>query len=166
MNLSLSVEVEDIPGRLRRLLSVFEQVNANIISIVHIHAKKIGLYVPLEITFSIPNKNALKKLSMLLKKEDGWRIISLEKTYEFKQLTFGLVGHIIHTKSIEKITNCTNTAGANVLKISMTTPYKKNGESSALLTISAKNDDVLSKAISKIEDMCRQNKLLLIKAIE
>ncbi len=149
-----------------RLLGIFEQVNANIISITHVRTKKINSRVLIEIVFSIQNKNALIKLGTLLKQENGWRVISLEKTYQLKTITFGLVGHIMHTKSMEKLINSVNSFGANVSRFSMNIPPGKKVENSALISFEVGKDDILFKSMAKIERICAQNNLLLIKVIE
>ncbi len=90
----LEIELEDRPGHLRRLLEIFEQVNANIISTVHSRVRSSSILVPVEIIFTIPRKEMLENMNALLK-QGGWHILSLSKIIEMKRINLGIVGHII-----------------------------------------------------------------------
>ncbi len=164
MKASLEVELEDRPGQLRKILGVFEQANANVVSVTHIHGRKTNSHVPVEIIFTVPGKEALAQMNSLLK-EGGWHILSLGKVAQLRRVTVGIVGHIIRTKSVEPIIDKVDSLGANVSKFSATMPCE-SGESSALISFEAEDDSVLSRAMDEIERICRENNLLLIKTVE
>lgn len=114
--------------------------------------------------FNIGSKDALEKMGALLK-EGSWRVLSLEKIAQFRRITLGLIGHIIRTKSVESLVNKVDALGANVSKFSVNMP-NQSGESSALISFEAEDDEVIEKAMAEIENTCRQNDLLLIRAVD
>lgn len=161
---SMEVELEDKPGQLRKILGVFEEMNANLISAIHTRGRKTSLNVSVELIFTIPNMDALEQMGKILK-EQGWRIISLEKISQLTRVTVGIIGHLIHTKSINTLINNVNARGANVFKFFMNMPCSSR-ESSALLCFEAEDEIVISNAMAEIETVCTQNCLLLIKMVE
>ncbi|VVB99974.1 ACT domain protein [uncultured archaeon] len=161
---SLEVELEDRPGQLRSLLGVFEEANANIISVTHIHGRKANSHVPVEIIFTAAGKEALATMDAALRK-GGWHVVSLEKVIQLRRVTVGLVGNIIRTRSVEVLIDRVDALGANVSKFSMNMPCQ-SGESSALITFEAEDEAVIAKAMDEIGKICGQNNLLLIKPVE
>ncbi len=164
MKASLEVELEDRPGQLRSLLGVLEQVNANVISVTHIHGRKANSHVPVEVIFNIASKDALEQMARLLK-EGGWHMIALAKVAQLRRITVGIVGHIIREKSVEDMINKVDALGANVSKFSVNMPCESN-ESSALITFEAEEDEVIKKAMDEIGRMCAQKGFLLIRAVD
>ncbi len=164
MKASLEVELEDKPGQLRKLLDVLSEVNANITSVTHMHGKKTNSHMPVIVTFAIVGKEALERLSALLRK-DSWKVISLGKLAQLRRITVGIVGHIIHTRSVETMVRKVDVLGANVSKFSVNMP-SHSGESSALITFDTEDDEIVSRALRTIEEVCSQNNLMLIKTVE
>lgn len=163
MKASLKVILRDTPGQLRKALEVFENVNANVISVMHVHGEKVGDEVPVEIIFGIPDREALQRMEILLR-ESGWKVLSIGKIVQLSRITVGIIGHIIGTKSFEEMITKVDELGANVCDFSIRMPAK-NIESSALLTFESENNECTENAISEIGKLCEKNGLLLIKPV-
>lgn len=164
MKVSLEVELEDRPGQLRNLLGVFEQANANVISITHLRGRRIENRVPIQIVFTVPEKETIGKMDDCLRK-GGYRVISMGKISQPRGVTVGVVGHIIRTKSVEEIIEKVDSLGANVSRFAVNMP-SQSGESSALISFEAEEEGVVAKAVEELESLCRKNGLLLIKQVE
>lgn len=161
---SLKLEIEDTPGQLRNLLGIFEQVNANIISIVHKRAEKSSLMVPVEIVFSVPEKKVLESIGILLK-QAGRTVFSLNKVARIQRVSIGIVGHIIKTGSVETLIKKIDSNGANVFKFTASMPGE-NHESSAIISFEAENSEIIAKTMKEIKMYCEYSNLLLIREVE
>ena len=82
---------------------------------------------------------------------------------ERKIIAFEILGHIVHTKSLERIINEMDSTGANVCAMEMSMPSHE-GESAAIVKIEG-NEEQLEKCGKLVEKLCENDGLVLLREI-
>lgn len=152
--------MEDKPGQLIRVLEPISKLGGNIIGIIHQRGKKTPLNrVPVEITLSIDSK----KVQELMEKLNQFLVRSFDEIRLLESANLILIGHIIHTDLSDTVTKI-DSSDAECVELIVSMP-KLSGKSTAMLTIAAKNDDALEKAIDRLKDICRTKNIEVIEPI-
>ncbi|MCS7121878.1 MAG: ACT domain-containing protein [Archaeoglobaceae archaeon] len=158
--MTVVVELEDKPGQLIRVLEPISKLGGNIIGIIHQRGKKTPLNrVPVEITLSIDSK----KVQELMEKLNQFLVRSFDEIRLLESANLILIGHIIHTDLSDTVTKI-DSSDAECVELIVSMP-KLSGKSTAMLTIAAKNDDALEKAIDRLKDICRTKNIEVIEPI-
>lgn len=163
MRAFLEIEVEDVPGALRKMLGVLERANANITTITHARAKRTGTHIVVGVIFTVSGMEAMDRLAREFR-EGGWHVLALQKDVQFRRLTVGLVGNIAGTKSMDEMISSVNAVGANVSGFTAVMP-SQGKESSALITFEAEEKGTMDRAMAAIEAICGKNGLLMVRPV-
>ncbi|HIP24997.1 MAG TPA: ACT domain-containing protein [Archaeoglobus profundus] len=163
MIISIVVELEDKPGQLVKVLEPISKFGGNIISVVHQRDKITPLKrIPVNISFQIDDK----KVDALIKaiKERGI-VVKVDKVRLTATTTLLLIGHIVHTDVDDTITKIDSTGFAEVVDMHIKMP-RLNEPSTAIVTISATNEDNLKKAIDLLKDICKKKNITVIEPLD
>ncbi|MCS7144080.1 MAG: ACT domain-containing protein [Archaeoglobaceae archaeon] len=157
---TLIVELEDKPGQLLRVLEPIARNGGNIVGIFHQRGKKTPLNrIPVEISFRADSKKA-EKIIEELQKEVLVRRFGKIRTSVVSLL---LIGHVIHTDLSDTIKRVDN-SDAECVELSVTMP-ELNEPSTAMITISAKSEEALEKALERVREICKEKKIMVIEPI-
>lgn len=163
MLLTLIVELEDKPGQLLKVLKPISELGGNIVGIVHQRGRKTPLNrIPVEISLKIDER----KVKMLIDKiqELGVVIRSYDEVKLIATTSLLLIGHIIHTDLSDTI-NRVDSEDSEIVELQVCMP-EINRPSTAIVTISAKSPEDLSKAISKLKEVCSEKGIIVIEPVE
>ncbi len=162
MLLTLIVELEDKPGQLVKVLEPISKLGGNIVGIVHQRGKKTPLNrVPVEISLKIDGKKVDRLLDVL--KRSGVIIRSCNEEKLIATTSLLLIGHIIHTDVSDTI-NKIDSGDAECVELHVSMP-RVNEPSTAMVTISARNEDKLKAAVEKLKKVCREKGIDVIEPI-
>jgi len=162
MLLTLIVELEDKPGQLVRVLEPISKLGGNIVGIVHQRGKKTPLNrVPVEISLKIDGRKVGELLETL--RSAGVIIRSCNEERLTATTSVLLIGHIIHTDLSDTI-NKIDSGDAECVELHISMP-RVNEPSTALVTISARNEERLRAAIEKLKEVCKEKGIDLIEPI-
>ncbi len=164
MKIILEVLLKDVPGQLMQALSALEDAQCNVQSIVHFRERKNkNNEVPVQLVLNAESKKQLEKLKAVL---EGKKIAvaSIGEIKTTQSSTVGIVGHLVRTKSVERIINELDATGVNVSDIKVTMPAAES-ESSALVTMEAENAEKIGQATILLRQICLEKNLLLVESL-
>ena len=163
MIVTLVVELEDKPGQLLRVIEPISKLGGNIISVVHDRNRSTPLKrVPVEFTLDIdPLK--LERLIETLRKS-GIYVRSYNEIKLSVSTSLLLIGHIIRTDLGDTVNRIDSTGFAEVVDIHISMPHL-NRPSTAILTISAKSEEHLKKAVEILKGVCKDKGILVIEPL-
>lgn len=163
MIISIVVELEDKPGQLLKVLEPISKFGGNIISVVHRRDKITPLKrIPVKISFQIDDKKVDALIEAI--KERGV-VAKVDKVRLTATATLLLIGHIVHTDVDDTITRIDSTGFAEVVDMHIKMP-KLNEPSTAIVTISATNEENLRKAIDLLKDICKKKDIIVIEPLD
>ncbi|MFN3384615.1 MAG: ACT domain-containing protein [Archaeoglobaceae archaeon] len=158
---TLLVELEDKPGQLLRVLEPIAKNGGNIVGIVHQRGRKTPLNrVPVEISFTAESKKAEKIFKEL---QDFAVVRSFGKIRSFA-ISLLLIGHVVHTDLSDTIKRIDNSE-AECVELNLRMP-ELNQPSTAILTITAKSEEALEKAIERVREICREKGILVVEPVD
>ena len=164
MKISIEVMLKDVPGQLAGVLGALEESSCNVQSIVHFRDRKNkNNEVPVQILLETASAKQVERL----KENLASRFIAVNSVGEIKSLqsaTVGLVGHLVQSKSVEKIITELDATGVNVSDIKVTMPSQET-ESSALVTVESESAEKISHAVALLRKICAEKNLLLVEAL-
>ena len=157
---TLVVELEDKPGQLLKVLEPIARNGGNIVGIVHQRGKKTPLSrIPVEISFTADPKKA-ERIFEELQKEVVVRAFGKIRTATVSLL---LIGHIIHTDLSDTIRRI-DSSEAECVELNATMP-EINQPSTAMMTISAKSDEALERALERVREICKEKGIMVIEPV-
>ncbi|MDI9610838.1 MAG: ACT domain-containing protein [Archaeoglobaceae archaeon] len=157
---TLIVELEDKPGQLLKVLEPIARNGGNIVGIFHQRGKKTPLNrIPVEISFRAESKKA-EKIIEELQKEVLVRRFGKLRTAVISLL---LIGHVIHTDLSDTIKRVDN-SDAECVELNVTMP-ELNEPSTAMITITAKSEEALERALERVKEICQEKKIMVIEPI-
>lgn len=157
---TLIVELEDKPGQLLKALEPIARNGGNIVGIFHQRGKKTPLNrIPVEISFKADSKRA-EKIIEELQKEVVVRRFGKLRTAVISLL---LIGHVIHTDLSDTIKRVDN-SDAECVELNVTMP-ELNEPSTAMITITAKSEEALERALERVKEICKEKKIMVIEPI-
>jgi len=158
------VELKDQPGQLLKVLEPISKLGGNIVSVIHQRDKITPLKrIPVEISLQIDEKKVEDLINAI--KENGVIVKSYNKVRLTATTSLLLIGHIIHTDLGDTITRIDSTGFAEVVEIHISMP-QLNEPSTAMVTISATNEENLKRAIELLKDICREKDITVIEPLE
>jgi len=165
MIVRMVLELEDVPGQLLRALEPIARFGGNIQSIIHQRTKKTPTgRVPVMLVFEIGDRTRLEKVLSELKsrrilvREVGERVYMLKSTVV-------IIGHVVHADMRQLIDRLNGIPGLMVSDLSLMMG-EPGGESSARLSLSARDPECLRSAMRELGDFCRRKNLLLVPSEE
>ncbi|MEM2817139.1 MAG: amino acid-binding protein, partial [Archaeoglobaceae archaeon] len=75
-----------------------------------------------------------------------------------------LIGHVVHTDLSDTIKRIDN-EDAECVELNMKMP-ELDQPSTAILTISAKSDEALEKAVERVRDICKEKGILVVEPVD
>ncbi len=164
MKIILEVLLKDVPGQLMQALSALDEASCNVQSIVHFRERKNkNNEVPVQILLETASGKQVEKLKATLE-ERKIAIGSIGEVKTTQSATVGIAGHLVRTKSVERIINELDATGVNVSDIKVTMPAAES-ESSALVTIEAESAEKIGQATILLRQICLEKNLLLVEAL-
>ena len=164
MLMTIVVELKDQPGQLLKALEPISRLGGNIVSVLHQRDKITPLKrIPVEITIQIDER----KVEDLIKaiRRNGVIVRSYNKVRLTATTSLLLIGHIIHTDLGDTINRIDSTGFAEVIDMHISMP-QLNQPSTAMVTISATNEENLKKAINILKQICREKDITVIEPLE
>lgn len=154
------VELEDKPGQLLKVLEPIAKNGGNVVGIFHQRGKKTPLNrIPVEISFRADSKKA-EKIIEELQKELVVRKFGKIRTAVISLL---LIGHVIHTDLSDTIKRVDN-SDAECVELNVTMP-ELNEPSTAMITITAKSEEALERALERVKEICGEKKIIVIEPV-
>jgi ACT domain-containing protein len=164
MRLSMSLELQDIPGQLILALEPFKKHQGNIISVVHHRDRKTPRgTVPVQLVFEIEHSK-VEKIKKELKNHNIVVVQSGEDRF-IDEVSVLMVGHVVHTDLGDTINRIDSTGFAEVVDLCLKMPGIDE-PSSAYLKIRATGKEEIKKSISILREVGTQKNLLVIEPIE
>lgn len=158
---TLVVELEDKPGQLLRVLEPIAKNGGNIVGIVHQRGKKTPLNrVPVEISFTADSKRAERIFQEL----QGFAVIRSFGKIRSLTISLLLIGHVVHTDLSDTIKRIDN-SDAECVELNLRMP-ELDQPSTAILTISAKSDEALERAVKRVREICREKEILVVEPVD
>jgi ACT domain-containing protein len=162
--ISIVVELLDKPGQLLSALEPISKGGGNILSIIHQRDKITPLKrVPVEISFSVEDEKAAKRIVERIK-EKGITLKSYNEIRLTATTSIILIGHIVKTDLSDTISRIDSTGFAEVVDMEITMP-ELSKPSTAMLTISATGQEKLDEALEILRQVCKKKNLLLVEPI-
>ncbi len=165
MIVKMVLELEDIPGQLLKALEPIARFGGNIQSIIHQRARKTPTgRVPVMLVFEIGDRARLGKVLAelrsrnILVREVGERVYMLRSA-------FIIIGHIVHADIRQLVDRLNGIPGLMVSDLSLMMG-EPGGESSARLSVAARDRESLQMAVRSLEEFSRRKNLLLIPSAE
>ncbi|AAB90304.1 ACT domain-containing protein [Archaeoglobus fulgidus] len=161
--ITLSVELEDRPGQLLKVLQPISGMGGNIVGIVHQRGKKTPLNrLPVEISFKMDSEKVQKLIDEL--KSLGIIIRSFNEVRLTATTSVLLIGHLIHTDISDTISSIDVDGEAECVEMHVSMP-EISGPSTAIITISASGKEKLKEAVEKLKEVCRKKEIILIEPV-
>jgi len=162
--MTIVVELKDQPGQLLKALEPISRLGGNIVSVYHQRDKITPLKrIPVEITIQIDEKKVENLIEAI--RRNGVVIRSCNEVRLTATTSLLLIGHIIHTDLGDTINRIDSTGFAEVIDIHISMPQLRS-PSTAMVTISATNEEKLKKAIEMLKDICREKDITVIEPLE
>lgn len=160
----MKIEVKDAPGQLVDALQPISEVGGNIMAVIHewdptLRPKTRIVQVVLEIT-----GDRLDDLIRILKAR-GVSILGIGEERLLMKRSVIMIGHIMHTDLSNTVGSIDQTGFAEVVEMHVTMPGI-NQRSSALLTISATNEENMECAMEILRSVAREKDLLMVETME
>ena len=162
--MTIVVELKDQPGQLLKALEPISRFGGNIVSVLHQRDKITPLKrIPVEITIQIDEKKVEDLIEAI--KKNGVIVRSYNKVRLTATTSLLLIGHIIHTDLGDTINRIDSTGFAEGVDMHISMP-QLNQPSTAMVTISATNEENLKKAINILKQICREKDITVIEPLE
>jgi ACT domain-containing protein len=159
------MELKDVPGQLLKALEPIARFGGNIQSIMHQHERKTPLgRIPVVLVFGIGDKVRLNKVLAALRAMDV-TVTQLGEQAGAVQTTVMLIGHIIHTDARDTIDRLNAIKGVRVSGMGLAMGGATQ-ESSARMTITADDEKRARSAVSLLQKIADEKKLLLLTSLE
>jgi len=156
------MELEDVPGQLLKALEPISRFGGNIQSIMHQRERKTPLgRVPVMLIFEVDERARLNRILAALRAR-GVRVTQLGEREGAVRATALLVGHIIHTDTIDRL-NALKGVRVSDLSLAMGEPGQ---ESAARMTITADDGRRVNLALFNLQHIADRKKLLMITSLE
>jgi len=160
----LTIELEDKPGELAKILEIIAKNNGNLFSVSHLREKEIGKNIPVVIKFQSDEKgfkaieaDLIAQKIKIIKKKSG----DDEETNLV--LDFIILGHVIDTNIKDTIYSVSDSSTMvrrlNIAIRSIEDP------SAVFIQLSAKGRDALEKGVKKLKKVCMEKNLLMVPQI-
>ncbi len=164
MLMTIVVELKDQPGQLLKALEPISRLGGNIVSVLHQRDKITPLKrIPVEITIQIDERKVEDLIEAI--RRNGVIVRSYNKVRLTATTSLLLIGHIIHTDLGDTINRIDSTGFAEVVDMHISMP-QLNQPSTAMVTISATNEENLKKAINILKQICREKDITVIEPLE
>ncbi len=164
MRVRIEMELEDTPGQLVKVLKPISRYGANIQNVVHKREEKTPLgKVPVTVILEVKEEERLDKIVEEIK-EAGAKITRVGEEEAATRAVVLLVGELIKTGVPDSIERINSIEGAKVSDISLAIG-KSEGESAARVILWATDDEILQKAVSKLEEIAEEKDLLMIEQL-
>lgn len=164
MLMTIVVELKDQPGQLLKALEPISRFGGNIVSVFHQRDKITPLKrIPVEITIQIDERRVEDLIEAI--RRNGVIVRSYNKVKLTATTSLLLIGHIIHTDLGDTINRIDSTGFAEVVDMHISMP-QLNHPSTAMVTISATNDENLKRAIKILKQICREKDITVIEPLE
>ncbi len=164
MLITIVVELKDQPGQLVKALEPISRFGGNIVSVYHQRDKITPLKrIPVEITIQIDEKRVNDLIEAIRK--NGVIVRSYNEVRLTATTSLLLIGHIIHTDLGDTINRIDSTGFAEVVDVHISMP-QLNQPSTAMVTISATNEDKLRMAIEILKEVCREKDIIVVEPLE
>lgn len=164
MLIRLGMELEDVPGQLVRVLEPISRFGGNIQSVVHQRERKTPLgMAPVMVIFDVDERARLNKIISALRAM-GTRITHVGERAGISKSTVLLLGDVLHTDINGTIEVLNSLRGVAVSDLSLAMG-EAGRESAARLTIVGDDESSLLSAISRLERIAAEKKLLLVKSV-
>ncbi len=164
MLMTIVVELKDQPGQLLKALEPISRLGGNIVGIYHQRDKITALKrIPVEITIQIDERKVRDLIEAIRK--NGVIVRSYNEVRLTATTSLLLIGHIIHTDLGDTINRIDSTGFAEVVDMHISMP-QLDQPSTAMVTISATNEEKLRRAIEMLKDICREKDITVIEPLE
>jgi len=164
MRLSMSLELQDVPGQLIQALDPFKKHKGNIISVVHHRDRKTPRgTVPVQLVFEIERS----KIELVEKDLQDYGIVVVQAGEDrfVEDRSVLLVGHVVHSDFGDTINQIDSTGFAEVVDLCLKMPGIDE-PSSAYIKIRATGKEEMNKALSILRKVGAKKNLLVIEPIE
>ncbi len=164
MLMTIVVELKDKPGQLIKALEPISRLGGNIRGVIHKRDKKTPLNrIPVEITIEIDERKVDELINAL--REKGVVVRSYNEVRLTATTSLLLIGHIIHTDIRDTIDSIDRTGFAEVVDMRISMP-ELNQPSTAMMTISARNEEYLKRAVKILKEVCRKKDITVIEPLD
>ncbi|KUO41301.1 MAG: hypothetical protein AVW06_01420 [Hadesarchaea archaeon DG-33-1] len=164
MRVQIEMELEDVPGQLVKVLEPISSFGGNIRNVLHERERKTPLgRVPVRVVFEVEEKVMINRILGALRRM-GVRITRIgEKEGAFRS-TVLLIGHIIHTDIRDTIDRLNKLRGVRISDLSLAMGAIGQ-ESAARATVTADDEVRARAALSRLEKIAREKKLLMLTSL-
>jgi len=165
MFVRIEMELEDVPGQLVKVLDPISRFGGNIQNVVHQRDRKTPLgRVPVTVIFDVDERARLNRIIAALRNM-GIHITRIGEREGMVKSTVLLIGHIIHTDIRDTIDRINVLRGVMVSDLSLAMGAMGE-ESAARATITANDEKRARAALSRLEKIAAEKKLLMITSLE
>lgn len=159
------MELEDVPGRLIKVLEPISRMGANIQNIVHKRDEKTPLgKIPITVLLELESEKILNKIVNELE-ELGARIVRVGEETAAASAVVLMVGNILQTDIKDSLLELNSVEGARISDLSMAMGESEE-ESSARLIIEAKSEEVLKETMQEMRKIADEKDLIMIEPLE
>lgn len=164
MRVRIEMELEDVPGQLVKVLEPISNLGANIQNVIHQREEKTPLgRVPVTVIFEVDDRERFEKILDSLK-ESGAHITQVGEKEAAIRFSVLLVGHVVDTDIRDTVNKLNSLEGVRISDLSLAMG-ESGEESAARLAIETMNEDQVSTAISKLNEIAEKKELLVIKSL-
>lgn len=164
MLVRIEMELEDVPGQLVKVLDPISRFGGNIQNVVHQRDRKTPLgRVPVTVIFDVDERARLNRIIAALRNM-GIHITRIGEREGMVKSTILLIGHIIHTDIRDTIDRINVIRGVMVSDLSLAMGAVGE-ESAARATITASDEKRARAALSRLEKIAAEKKLLMITSL-
>lgn len=164
MRAQIEMELEDVAGQLVKVLEPISRFGGNIRNVLHERERKTALgRVPVRVVFEVDEKVKLNRIVGALRRM-GVRITRIGEREGAVRSTVLLIGHIIHTDIRDTIDRLNKLRGVRISDLSLAMGAIGQ-ESAARATVTADDEARARVALSRLEKIAREKKLLMVTSL-
>lgn len=164
MQVSMKLEVRDLPGQLLEALKPISEVGGNIKSVIHERdpLSENGT-LDVQIQLELPEGKLGEMLDLM--KKSSVNILRVGEEQHLIRKSFILIGHLLHTDLSDTVQKIDDTGFAEVGALSMVMPAI-NEPTSAKMTIKSDSLKDIDRALEILRDIAEKKDILIIEPLE
>ena len=163
VQVSMKLEMKDVPGQLVRALKPISETGGNIIAVIHQRDASSLDTITVQVVVELPEG----KVSDLVGKmqDQGVTVARIGTERLIHRKSCIMIGHIMHTDLTDTVDHIDKTGYAEVSELQLVMPAIAE-PSSARIMIKAETAQAMNQALEILRQVARKKNLLVIESLE
>ena len=164
VQVSMKLEMKDVPGQLIRALKPISDMGGNIIAVIHQRdsSSRSGT-IDVQVVAEMPEGRVRDLIDRM--KEQAVTVSRIGTERLIHKKSFIMIGHIMHTDLTDTVDHIDKTGYAEVSELQLVMPAIAE-PSSARILIKAENAAAMNRALEILREVSRKKDILVIESLE